>query len=214
MLSERLLREAPARTAVTEKIGDPRSTRDYQVEPLRRRAAPRNGGGNGQAAREQLPGQEPRTGCRGCGNGAHAHPPVETAQRARPAGNGDTTQAQAGNWPAAYAAYWDEIQRRLGMLHWMEQGLVKLRDEAGRNGKAWTPIVLQSAVEGMLEAVEETMLQCDELRTYTSWGSGNGREAGAVCGLTQLYENLEQRLRLHLGMEGELKREDGREVTR
>ena len=76
--------------------------------------------------------------------------------------------------------------------------------------------MLQSAVEGMLDAVEETMLQCDELRTYTSWGSGqgNGQGGGAVCGLTQLYDNLEGRLRLHLGVERELKHEAMPEVAR
>ena len=63
---------------------------------------------------------------------------------------------------------------------------------------------VRHAVTGTLEALEETMLQCDELQVYTRWG-GSG-DSGAACALSRLYANLEERLRLHMGLERALAR--------
>ena len=93
----------------------------------------------------------------------------------------------------------------------IERGLSRLQAETkDTGGSEWHRFVLRQAVCGLLDAEEEAMLMCDDFRGYVRRGL-NGRADAMVCALDRVYDGLEQRLLLHLGMQRALV--EGEEVT-
>ena len=134
------------------------------------------------------PGDSGR-GCRGCSGGTRAGP-------------------QSGVMEPDGSAQVRELQGRLAMLHWLEEGLEKLRREVrGRGEPEWGVHVLRSAIEGMVEVIEETMLDADEVRAYAT-GKMNGHGSGLACAMSRVYDQLEQKLVLHMGMEARMELEE------
>jgi hypothetical protein len=122
-----------------------------------------------------------------------AIPPIEY----RPTAGGTEQRGQF-----AHDAVLGDIQRRMGMIHWYEQGFLRLRDQLHQSAAIHAEPVLRSALFGITEAIEDTMLHCDDVREYARVASRSGVN-GLACMLSGAYDHLENKLRFYMAMERE-----------